>query len=573
MGIRTRVRSARLQPDVRLKADATLLVVMLFAAMAGCASKSDSTTTGASASPASPYTPRKVTLPDLSHAAPSVQDQLREGFAILTRSIDTPGTSQSDFGAAYGRMGMLLMAAEYRDEAESSFLSAQALAPSEVRWPYYLAHLYRIRGDTPKSAAAFERARELQPNDVPTLVWLGDALLDQGKPEAAEPLFAKALSLQPRLVAAQFGLGRAALARQDYARAVDHLERTLTLDPKATVVHYPLALAYRGVGDTARAEAHLEQRGTLQIKPDDPLMDELDRLLHSALSYEVSGADALDKGDWNAATESFRKGIALAPNEPSLHHKLGTALFLSGDARGAVEQFEYALRLSPTFAKAHYSLGVIMASNGQPEKAVEHWLAAIRSEPGYVEARLQLANTLRRGGQFAASLAQYDYIIKTDPRVPEARFGYAASLIRLRRYVEARDHLVAAMGEYPAEPSFAHAAARLFAAAPDDRVRDGRRAMAIIQVLVNSKGLRSFETLETMAMAQAETGQYSSALTWQREAIAAAVKAGERGIAERIADNLRLYEARKPCRTPWRADEPLEFQIDGPGGAPEAPRP
>jgi tetratricopeptide (TPR) repeat protein len=523
----------------------------------GCTSQAPAP--AASSTNAAPM-PRKVALPDLSHAAPSVQDQLREGFANIT--------SQPDLGAAYGRLGMLLMAAEYRDEAESSFLNAQALAPREVRWPYYLAHLYRIRGDTPKSAAAFERALELQPNDLPTLVWLGGALLDQGKPEAAEPLFAKALSLQPRHVAAQFGLGRAALARQDYARAVEHLDRTLTLDPKATIAHYPLALAYRGVGDAARAEAHLAQRGTLKIKPDDPLMDELDHLLHSALSYEVSGADALDKGDWKAATESFRKGLALAPNEPSLHHKLGTALFLSGDARGAVDEFEQALRLSPTFAKAHYSLGVILASNGQPEKAVEHWVAAIRSEPGYVEARLQLANTLRRGGQFAASLVHYDYIIKTDPRVPEARFGYAASLIRLRRYAEARDRLVAAMSEYPAESSFALAAARLFAAAPDDRVRDGRRAMAIVAVLVTGKGLRSPEALEIMAMAQAETGQYSSAAMWQREAIAAASKAGERGIAERIADNLRLYEASKPCRMPWRADEPLEFQTGAayPGG-------
>ena len=294
---------------------------------------------------------RRVALPDLSHASPSVQDQLREGHAVLTRSIETAGIRPADLGDAYGRMGMLLMAAEYRDEAESAYLNAQALSPNEARWPYYLGHLYKIKGDTPKSAAAFERARVLRPDDVPTLVWLGDAFSIKAKPEAAQLLFAKALSLQPRLVAAQFGLGRAALARQDYARAVDYLERALTLDPKATIVHYPLALAYRGMGDTARAEAHMRQRGTLQIKPDDPLLHELDTLLRSALAYEVSGADALDKADWDGAAENFRKGIALAPNEPSLHHKLGTALFLKGDAKGAVDQFEEALRLSPAFAK------------------------------------------------------------------------------------------------------------------------------------------------------------------------------------------------------------------------------
>jgi tetratricopeptide (TPR) repeat protein len=523
-------------------------------------------------SPVSTAALRRVALPDLSHASPSVQDQLHEGYAVLTRSIATAGIRPVDLGEAYGRMGMLLMAAEYREEAEAAYLNAQALSPNEFRWPYYLGHLYKIRGDTPKSAAAFERARVLRPDDVPSLVWLGDAVLDQGKPEAADLLFAKALSLQPRLVAAQFGLGRAALARQEYKQAVEHLERALALDPKATIVHYPLALAYRGLGDTTKAEAHLQQRGTLPIKPDDPLIHELDTLLRSALAYEVSGADSLDNADWDGAAESFRKGLALAPEEPSLHHKLGTALALKGDSRGAVEQFEEALRLSPTFAKAHYSLGLMLASSGQPQKAIDHWMAAVRAEPGYVEARLQLANILRQGGQLETSLVHYDYIIKTDPRVMEAPFGYAASLVRLRRYAEARDRFAAAMIQHPWEPAFANATARLLAASPDDGVRDGRQALSIAQGLID-KGIRGVEALETMAMAQAEAGQYSAAVTWQRDAIDTAVRTGERGIADLIADNLRLYQAGKPCRTPWRPDEPLEFQGSSAGGAPEARRP
>src|SRR6185503_18402711 len=160
-------------------------------------------------------------------------------------------------------------------------------------------------------------------------------------------------------------------------------------------------------------------------------------------------------------------------------------------------------------------------STGAPQKAADHWLEAIKAEPGYVEARLQLANALRRGGQLEASLVHYDHIIKTDPRVPEAQFGYAASLVRLRRYAEARDRFTAAMNQYPAELAFVNAAARLLAAAPDDRARDGRRALSMAQGLID-RGPRSVEALETMAMAQAEVGQYSAAVTWQRDAIEAA---------------------------------------------------
>jgi tetratricopeptide (TPR) repeat protein len=281
-------------------------------------------------------------------------------------------------------------------------------------------------------------------------------------------------------------------------------------------------------------------------------------MLHSAIGYEVSGADALDRGDWKSAAESFRKGIEVAPKEASLHHKLGTALALQGDGRGAVQEFERAITLDPSFSKAHYSLGLMLASTDQESAAIQHFQAALKSQPGYVEARLQLAHTLRRSGRPDASLAHYAQIVKEDARVPEARFGYAAALIRLKRYAEARDYLAEAITLYPTELAFANAEARLLAAAPDDKVRDGQRALRFIQP--GLRQIRTVETLETMAMVQGELGQFTEAVTWQKEAIAAAERSGERGIAARIADNLRLYEARKPCRTPWRPDEPLEFR-------------
>ena len=94
-------------------------------------------------------------------------------------------------------------------------------------------------------------------------------------------------------------------------------------------------------------------------------------------------------------------------------------------------------------------------------------------------------------------------------------------------------------------------AARLFAAAPDNRVRDGRRALAIGEALL-SRQPRTIELAETMAMASAEVGQYGAAVQWQREAIEAAARTGRRDTME-LADNLERYQAGRPCRTPWRA--------------------
>ena len=496
---------------------------------------------------------RPVSLPDLSRVAVSVREQLGERYSSLMQKTQDPGATAVERGNAYGELGTLFMAADYLDVAESCYLNAQMLVPSEVRWSYYLGHLHRDRGELAKSAASFELSLRLRPEDLATLVWLGDVYLDQGRPEAAEPLFTRALSLEPQSVAALFGLGRAALARRDYVRAVEHMEEALARDQRASSIHYPLATAYRGLGELDKAEAHLQQRGGGEIGPPDPLMEELGALLESAMAYQSRGIRALEHGQWTSAAAYFRKGIELEPDTPSLRHRLGTALFMTGDAQGASQQFEEAVRLSPEFGRAHYSLGVILASSGRYHDAIERFSAAVRYEPDYVEARLALADTLSGSGRPAEAFRQYEQVLKIDPRVAEARLGYAWTLIRLERYQHARDWLTEGARIHPDRLEFPRALARLLAAAPDDRVRDGRRAMEIMQKL--SQGPRSLEFSETMAMTLAELGQYEEAAAWQREAMAAAARAGRGDLTERMADNLKLYEARKPCRTPWRNGE------------------
>jgi hypothetical protein len=66
------------------------------------------------------------------------------------------------------------------------------------------------------------------------------------------------------------------------------------------------------------------------------------------------------------------------------------------------------------------------------------------------------------------------------------------------------------------------------------------------------KGPPRVDVRETMAMTLAELGQYGEAARWQREAIAAAERVGRADLARLMADNLALYEQRRPCRTPLR---------------------
>jgi tetratricopeptide (TPR) repeat protein len=360
------------------------------------------------------------------------------------------------------------------------------------------------------------------------------------------------------------GLGQAALARRDYTRAVTVLEEALAFDPNAASVHAPLANAYRGVGDQAKAEEHLKLWRNTDIAVPDRLRTELDTSLESGLSYELRGVRALEARDFKAAEAHFRKGVELAPATTalgrSLRHKLGTALVLQGDVAGAMARFEEVAKLAPaegldeSAAKANYSLGVMMASSGQTNQGIQRLSAAVKYNPNYLEALMALGDTLRHSGRFEASLEPYADLVRLNPRAAEARFGYAMALVRLRRYREASAWLEESARVQPDRPELVHALARLLAAAPDDSVRDGARAMTLVQELM--KGARTTAVGETMAMALAELGQFTQAMDVQRDVMAAAERAGLVSDVRRMSANLNRYERRQACRTPWPDDDP-----------------
>ena len=141
-----------------------------------------------------------------------------------------------------------------------------------------------------------------------------------------------------------------------------------------------------------------------------------------------------------------------------------------------------------------------------------------------------------------------------NPRAVRGRLGYAMALVKLRRFQEARDWLAEATRNYPDQPELAHALARVLVTVPDDRVRDGPRAMALVQELF--KNDKSTDLGETMAMTLAELGQYQKASAIQRGVMAAAEKARvERSALERMSENLKRYERHQPCRLPWPNDD------------------
>ena len=289
----------------------------------------------------------------------------------------------------------------------------------------------------------------------------------------------------------------------------------------------------------------------------DALLDQLDReldvLLESAEAYNLRGGAELAAGRWAEAAALFRKGLEIRPSDPSLRHRLGTALAQMGDGPGAISAFEGVIRSNPDFARAYFSLGVLAADARQFEVAIRQFQAALQQEPGYVEARVQLGWALARSGRPGEALTHFEQAIALEPTHYEAMYGTAMAYVQLRRYRDARERLRASLELYPDQAVLKHALARLLAAAPDDGVRDGRRAKALVDELLT--GGQSLELGETTAMMLAETGDFPKAILLQRDLITGAERANLQGLLPRLRTNLARYERHEPCRVPFSDDE------------------
>jgi tetratricopeptide (TPR) repeat protein len=492
-------------------------------------------------------------LPDLSQFDASTQQRIRSEYDALGRVVAAGSAEQS--ADAFGRMGALLLAAESHEASKAFFEAAQTRQSRDMRWPYYLGHVALAQHQPEHAAAFFEQAHRLDPAHVPSLIRLGETYLTLGRAADAERQFAAATELQPASVAAWFQRGRARLALEDGPQAVRDLERALALDPKSDAIAYQLGLAYRAVGDHARADRYLRRRAdAASVVPDDPLIDSLPGMLEGGAAYLTRGLAAMDRRDWKAAVANLQIAGERSPRDAVVHLNLGTALFLAGDRARARASFQRAIAIAPDLPKPHFTLGLVAESDGDDREAISHFETAVRLDPNYLEARASLADALRRTGQVDASLPHYLNVLSLNPAVSQARFGYAMGLVRLGRFREARDSLQDAVRLYPDQAGFMHALARLLAAAPDDSVRRGSEAVRLTDTLLASN--RSWTLLETRAMAAAEVGRFDEAVRWQESAIEQARTAPAGAIAH-MREVLAGYRRGVPCRTPWRADDPV----------------
>ena len=496
--------------------------------------------------------PASFPWPSLSDFEPLVQDHLQKTKEQLNHAIESEERA-NELANQYGTAGMVYHAYTLREAARFAYQQAEALDPSDPRWPYLRGHVVRVGDHVAEAIPAFQRALELEPELVAGWVALGEILFELNRNRESAEAFQKAIAYDPLCAAAHGGIGRNYLEAKNFAAAAESLKKAIEIAPHASSFRYPLGLAFRGLGDSKRAIEEMEQRGMINAAPADRYLQVVRELPAGWRVHLRRGTTFFQEGRYPQALAEFELAASAAPEVATVRLNLGSALVKVGRKDESVEHFQTAADLNPTTALPWFNLGVLAGGRGDDRQAVDYYRKATEADPGLLDAHFNRANALRRLSRFEEAAIAYRVVVDNEPGRSAAHLGEALSLVRLGENTAAIDRLQQAIRLVPKDGPLRNALARLLATKSDSAGKNQAIQLAN-QLLTEASTL---EHVETAAIAYAAVGNFTLACELLDKAIQAAESSRHPELVSGLQKRRDRFQRLSPPLEPWPVESPI----------------
>ena len=270
---------------------------------------------------------------------------------------------------------------------------------------------------------------------------------------------------------------------------------------RRTVVQIDLGNAFFARGRMEEALACFQN--ALRIQPD------------NATGHKWLGDSLLQKGQADEAITHYREALEIEPNDVEVRSNLGFALFQKGRVDEAMAHFQPALKIEPDSANVHNNLGFALLRKGRVEEAIAHYQRALEIAPDFPGVHHNLGSALVRKGQLDEAVVQLQKALEIEPNSADVHNDLGFALYRKKQADEAIAHFWKALEIRPGYEAACNNLVRvawMLATSPEASVRNGARAIDLVQRVERLTGDRNPAIIGTLAAAYAEGGQFAEAM-------------------------------------------------------------
>jgi tetratricopeptide (TPR) repeat protein len=250
---------------------------------------------------------------------------------------------------------------------------------------------------------------------------------------------------------------------------------------------------------------------------------------------------------WKDGETLWKKALSCTQGNAIAHHNLGAIDAAEGRFDEALDHYQTSLELRPS-ELVFINLGNLLARNGRATEAIDHFQAALRRLPDNPRLHSNLGNAFLLDNRVEEAIAAFKKALARDPRSAETHANLALALEQAGSPGAAVPHYQESINLDPLTRSSYLNLAWLLATCADSSVRDGRRAMRLVEQAIPLSKTDDIRLLDVLAAAHAEAGRFEEAAQTASRALRSALAQSNQGLAEDIRSRMQLYQQRRAFR-------------------------
>ena len=268
--------------------------------------------------------------------------------------------------------------------------------------------------------------------------------------------------------------------------------------------------------------------------------------LQPDLDYRL-GMSLLEAGRPAEAEAPLQQAVAARPHNPDFALAMAMLKTQQGQFEQAEAIYKDLVRSLPGMARARKSYGDLLAFLKRPAEAASEYEAALNIVTN-ASIKSAYAATLLQLGKTNEAILQFNEVLQSEPTNAAVHLQLADLLTLLGQNEQAVAHYDRVLASAPNELSVLNNLAWLLATCPDDKVRNGKRAVELAQRACQLTEWKEAFLIGTLAAANAEAGNFTNAVTMAEKARDVARANKSEQVAKRNEELMQLYRSGKPLR-------------------------